>query len=141
MLKKIREKIDEYAVMDNSPSYVSKEWENQCYFCGYIDGYFDEELYKMYIDDTINNEHKLVKYNEGFNRGIRDRRLMKDNHPKDLIKEKENFIKRLALNDVMNKVETRNLKEDALDMYDFYKGTTFSFNRMDYEEKYKPKKR
>lgn len=141
MLKKIKEKINDYVVIDSMPTYVSKEWENQCYFCGYIDGYFDENLYKVYIEDTLNNEHKLVKYNEGFDRGVRDRRSMRDNHPKDLLVEKENFIKKLALNDALNKIETRNLKEDTLNMYEFYKTATFSLSRMDYEQKYKPKKR
>ena len=66
---------------------------------------------------------------------------MKDNNPKGLLKEKEIFLKKLALNDSLNNVETRNLKPDSYDVYNFYKSGTFNLNNMDFEEKYIPKKR
>ena len=141
MLKKISEKMNEYVVIANNLSYLSKEWESKCYFCGYVDGYFDEDVYKPYIENALNNENKLVKYGEGFVRGSRDRKTMKDNNPKGLLKEKEIFLKKLALNDSLNNVETRNLKPDSYDVYNFYKSGTFNLNNMDFEEKYIPKKR
>ena len=141
MLKKIRDKINEYVVIANNLSYNSKEWEEKCYFCGYIDAYFDEDIYIPYIENSLNNESKVFKYNEGFTKGTRDRIIMKNNNPKGLLDEKEQFLKKLALNDILNDVEFRNLKPNALDIYEFYKHGTFNLRKQDFDEKYKPRRK
>lgn len=137
MLKKIENNMSDYLKINSDPGYLSSDWKEKIYFFGYVDAYFDESVYKPYIVNTLNNENKLVSYDEGFAKGTTDRKHKRDNDPKGLIKEKENWLKGLALNDVLNDINDRNLKEEALDIYNFYKTVTFSLRTREFDEKYK----
>lgn len=121
MLGKIQNDMDKYMYRTNVTSYSLSEWKDESYFFGYLDGYFDEELYIKYIMNDINNEERLKLYKSGFDKGLFDRKRAKAYEPKLLMKEKDEWIQKLVMYDTFNHVDYRNLKEDSFDAYNNYK--------------------
>lgn len=132
MLKKIKNNMEKYMYHTVSPSYNDSSWSNECYIFGYLDGYFDESVYIEYIVNTTNNGEKIQFYKSGFEKGSFDKKRDIIYEPKTFKNEKIEWIKKLALNDSLNNIEFRNLKEDTFNVYSRYKEGTFSLKKMDF---------
>ena len=114
------------------PSYNDSSWQEECYTFGYLDGYFDEDVYIEYIVDTMNNEEKIKTYKTGFDKGVFDKKRASIYEPKLLKSERIEWLKKLALHDALNNIDFRGLKKDSLDTYNNYKQGTFSLKKMDF---------
>ena len=132
MLKKVKNNMEKYIYHTIVPSYNDSAWHDECYTFGYLDGYFDEDVYIEYIVDTMNNDEKIMVYKAGFEKGSFDKKRDNIYESKSLKNEKIEWLKKLALHDSLNNVESRNLKEDSLNIYNHYREGTFSLNKMDF---------
>ena len=121
MLKKILVNMDKYMYTCYCPKRSFNDFTIQCEFMGYLDGYFDEKMYYFYIENEKNNEDLLEIYAKGYKKGQTNRRKVKDDDPKRLIAEKEEWLRKLALFDTTNNIDNRVLSEYAFDYYDLYK--------------------
>ncbi len=132
MLKKVKSNMEKYIYHTIVPSYNDSSWHDECYTFGYLDGYFDEDVYIEYIVDTMNNDEKIMVYKAGFEKGSFDKKRDNIYESKSLKNEKIEWLKKLALHDSLNNVESRNLKEDSLNIYNHYREGTFSLKKMDF---------
>ena len=121
MQKRILKNMKKYMYTSTCPVNYSKDYLEQCEFLGYIDGYFAEQMYIVYIENTINNQDKIENYFKGYQIGKRNRQKVKAENPKQLIEEKNDWLKELALNDTLNNVSDRILSDNAFEYYNFYK--------------------
>ena len=121
MQKRILVNMKKYMYTYFCPNSSFNDYSSQCEFMGYLDGYFDEKVYYSYIETEKNNEDLLKIYAKGYKKGQTNRRKVKDEEPKQLIKEKEEWLRKLALFDTMNNVNNRVFSEYAFDYYDLYK--------------------
>lgn len=143
MLKKIKKNVDMYMCDKQVMSFNLPECKDQCYTFGYLDGYFDEKMYIEYVNNSSKCEEKLLIYNDGYEKGLKDRTRIRYNDPDLLKKEKIEWIKKLSLHDALNNVDSRNLNDDSMTMYEKYKTGLFHLGKMDFvdERKYTIHKR
>lgn len=141
MLKKMQKNMGKYMNNTKTLSNVSSTWQEQCYTFGYLDGYFDEQIYIEYIIESNDNESKLEVYNTGYEKGLKDRTKIRYNNPEVLKKDTIEWVKKLALHDVLNNVETRNLKEKNKELYQKYQNGTFHLGKMDFIEEHRISKK
>ncbi len=113
--------MDKYMYTYYCPKRGFNDCTIQCEFMGYLDGYFDEKMYCFYIENEKNNEDFLEIYAKGYKKGQTNRKKVKDDDPKRLIAEKEEWLRKLALFDTTNNIDNRVLSEYAFDYYDLYK--------------------
>lgn len=131
MLKKMKKNVEKY--MYNT-TVLSNDPQDQCYFFGYLDGYFEEQAYVEYIINSINNREKLEIYNTGYDKGLKDGKRTRVYNSNQYKQDRLSWIKSLALHDVLNNIEARNLKEETNELYKKYQNGTFHLRKMDFIE-------
>lgn len=138
MLKKVKQKMEKYMYENSIPSYDTSNWQEQCYIFGYLDGYFNENLYKTYITNDQKNQEKINHYQTGYNAGTKDRDKQETN---TVNKEKQEWLKRIALFDFLNQEPIRNLKKDSLKIYKKNLVGTYSIAKSSFIDEKTNKKR
>ena len=113
--------MKKYMYTSTCPANYSKDCLEHCEFLGYLDGYFNEQMYIVYIKNNTNNEDRIDNYSKGYQIGKKNRQNIKDKNPKLLVTEKNIWLRELALHDTLNNVNDRVLSEDAFEYYNLYK--------------------
>lgn len=134
MLKKMQKNIENYMRNTTVLSNASNCWQEQCYTFGYLDGYFEEQVYIQYIINSDINESKLEVYNTGYEKGLKDGKRIRIYDSNQYKQDRLGWIKSIALHDVLNDIETRNLKDDTKELYEKYKNGTFHLGKMNFIE-------
>ena len=105
MLKGEEKLVQDY-LFKTSIGYTGQDLT--CYAFGFIDGYLREKMFLDYVLESTKEEY-LAIYNDGIHKGSKY----------DISKkEKDNYIKKLAAFDMMNKMVERKLSPDAKAVYD-----------------------
>ena len=113
---------ENYKALNTSASYTD-EYISKCYSLGVIDGYMKEFIYKP----LIKKEKGLISYEEGYEKGLSERE--KDfNKNINIYERKEDFLSRIALFDALNSITSRNLSDEAREIYEKYLVGEYDFN-------------
>lgn len=111
MKKKIKEVMSDYIYRRSVNSSSTSDRDTNCYILGYIDGYFDENIYKTFLEKDSDYD----SYSKGESDGIKDREREIEKDLSGYKKEKVEWIEKLAIHDMLNKEINRDFKTEDID--------------------------